>query len=203
MGGGRGRVRANLSPSVGSVLRRDPHKSPSAFPPLWGCGQATGAGAGHLRAPASAQAGAGCSPAASQGPDHFHGECSEHLPARTLVPPPTAATGRFSLAGREDPLGLLEVKSTKAWPPRPRAQELPAVLASGLGHQHLAAPVAAAPDQRTPLRFPHPQVSPGSGRRGGLCLPPTSVRSASSYCKEESDNFPAPSLPQLKADVPK
>lgn len=38
---------------------------------------------------------------------------------------------------------------------------------------------------------------------GGSCLPPFSARPAFSYCKEESDNVPAPSLPPLKADVPK
>lgn len=53
------------------------------------------------------------------------------------------------------------------------------------------------------LRLPRPQVSPGSGPRGGSCLPPFSARPAFSYCKEESDNVPAPSLPPLKADVPK
>lgn len=52
------------------------------------------------------------------------------------------------------------------------------------------------------LRLPRPQVSPGSGRR--RFVPPLfSARPAFSYCKEESDNVPAPSLPPLKADVPK
>lgn len=68
---------------------------------------------------------------------------------------------------------------------------------------------ASARRQRWPPPRPGPAaIAPPAGvarlwGRGGSCLPPFSARPAFSYCKEESDNVPAPSLPPLKADVPK
>lgn len=96
---GSGKGLGRLSPLVGSVLRHEPHKCPLAFSLLsGGAGRPQGLELGTRtprlpHAPAPAQVGEGRSPAAFQGPDRCHGECSGHLPARTRVPPPTGATG--------------------------------------------------------------------------------------------------------------
>lgn len=183
--------------------------SPSVFPPLRWCGQATGAGAGHPHTlppacPRSRPGGGRPFPSRFPGTGSLSWGMLGAPSSKDACPSPNWSHWAIFLGSLGGPTGAPVGETHESV--GPEAEGPGAARRAGLRarRQRSAATVAAAPAWPGParLRLPRPQVSPGSGRRR-FVPPPFSARPAFSYCKEESDNVPAPSLPPLKADVPK